>query len=104
MIGNGVKFIAKLLNINNFRKINTMRKLNHVAWYRVPIMASREDHTIKNTTRKNLLTAANRCWTMPDKNEKTLEIKGLGFTFCRSMLAVARYQIIPTQWSPAACR
>jgi hypothetical protein len=66
MIGKGIKFSCKTLNLKPLYKIDTMTWLSTIAWYRLPIMASMRDHTIKNAMKKYYLTVlivARQCQT-----------------------------------------
>ena len=56
MIENPGKFAYKDFNFNNLHNFDTMRASCAFAWYRMPIMASLRDHTIKNAMKKHCLT------------------------------------------------
>ncbi|HEX7642589.1 MAG TPA: hypothetical protein VF450_15165 [Noviherbaspirillum sp.] len=66
MIDSCAKIALNSLFTNDFLNFDTMHYMKHMAWYRVPIMASRRHHTIKNAMKKCCLPLpirASQCQT-----------------------------------------
>lgn len=60
--------------------------------------------TIKNAIKKSCLALPDSARLCQLKIKKAPENQGLGWLNCRVSRYPAKREIIPTQWSPAACR